>query len=950
MTAGQQPTIRGTREAERTPFRISRAPTLWAATLFLSMAFGMTTAAVWIHDDRLRQLEASTALIAGQTARHLESWFDARLAVVDILTSARPVNYADDPLEFSRDAALLLERLPGLLALNWVDSEGVIRAVAPDAGNEAARYSNLFEHPEPDVARALTEAARSGAVTRTRTITLLQGGSGFAVYWPVVQTDGVVAGYLNGVVRAEELIASSGIADQLGPSYRLELRDLDGAVTWTNAPTSARPWRLVAEHGLPILGLDWQLSVAPAARTLSSAGALPQLGVIVAVGYLLAALLAALFWRRMLGERALQRRAQESRDLLDQLPHAVYLKDTEGRLTFANRALVQAWGRPPSALIGNTGASLPATEEDQVLAADADREVLMTGAGIPVREEMFTDESGKTRVFEVARVPYRNPRPGGPAMLGVAVDVTARHEGEAFRERVAIALDQAGEAITVLDHRGRIVFANPAFVRMMGFEGRDVTGLHISEFIAQGSEDKQLLAEIGDALGRGEVWKSRYVSSWEDGIDRVRDATVAPVRAEGRTAGYIGVLRDVTREVDLEEQLRQSQKLEAVGRLAGGVAHDFNNLLTVILGYTEVLRHDVELRDTAADVVLEIERAAERAASLTRQLLTFSRRRSTRAVSAELSEVVRGLIPMLERLIGEDVTIELELDERAGRVGADTEELEQIIVNLCVNARDALTEGGRIVVSTAIREAVGAPGLRPRLDGGAYAVLSVTDNGCGMALDVQEHVFEPFFTTKSVGLGTGLGLSMVYGIAEQRGGAVQVESLAGRGTTLSVWLPVLADSTEAEPLPEPQAAAATAPGSGFTVLLAEDESGIRKLMTKSLERAGYRVVAAADGIEALEQAAALDTIDLLLTDVVMPRMGGPELRQRLQALRPGLQTLFVSGYAPDSPRSARLATDDVLLQKPFRPQALLEAVAARLETPAPAALQQRSNSAPTRGG
>lgn len=899
-----------------------------ALSIFAALIVTTTLLAVGIYDDRYRQLEATTEVVARQAGSHLSAWFDARFALAAALADRTARDGVLDPEVFQAEAATLLNRTPGLLAVNWVDVDGTIRLVYPAVGNERALGRNLFEHPEPDVIRALQEAL-TGVVARTRNIELFQGGSGFGIYWPVVAADSSLLGFVNGVVRAAELMQTSDLAGNLGEGYWLELRDVDGAVAWSNAPEAA-VWSLAREQQVDIPGLDWTLRLAPTPAYRSAVLALPQLGVWLGISYLLAAWIGLAFWRRGLRQESLRDSERVLRGLLDLLPHPVYVKDVDQHFTFVNRALVETSGKPAAALVGRGSDALPGPVEEHLRLDEGDRNALL-GRAMDVDEVPFTDARGRTRLLELARVAFHDPVTDAAAVLGIGVDVTGRHEAEALRARIATALDQAGEAIAVLDIHGRVEFANAAFTEMMAFSGDEVRGVGMDAFAVSGSNDQELLAEIRATLRRGEVWKRRYTSEWADG-PRVRDASVAPFRgADGRLAGFIGVLRDVTREHQLEDELRQSQKLEAVGRLSGGIAHDFNNLLTVILGYAEVVAARPEAQ-AVSDAAKEIHRAAERAAELTRQLLTFSRRGTARAAGADLNAVVIELMPMLERLIGEHIAIDQHLDSNVGTVVADKGELEQIIVNLCVNARDAMPEGGRILVTTSLGRADRAPpGLRPKLSAGSYAVLAVTDTGTGMTADIQARIFEPFFTTKQIGSGTGLGLSMIYGIAEQRGGAVHVESVAGRGSTLSVWLPLGRAAATPIEVGTPAKSPIRPVRAGTTILVAEDEPGIRKFMVSSLEKAGYRVVSAADGSEALQAAQAMPAIDLLVTDIVMPRMGGLELRDRLLAERGTINVLFVSGYAPDEARLGRLGAEDVLIEKPFSAHALLDEVAKRLD-------------------
>jgi two-component system, cell cycle sensor histidine kinase and response regulator CckA len=894
-----------------------------AAAVFVLIAGAMSAITAWIYADRVSHLERSTDIVAGQARAFLSAWIDARLTAVADLADRAAAAPNGDPAAFGRDARQLLERWPGLRAIGWVDLSGVIRVTVPEDGNLSASNSNLFDHSDPDVGRALAEAV-AGRVSRMKAVSLPQGGSGFAVYWPVRTPDGRVAGVVNSVFGAQALMAASRLAEEIGDEHWLELRDPGGSPAWSNAPEPASEWRLASTDAVSVLDFEWFVSIAPTPARIRTTVAGPQLVTLLGTSWLLAGLLALAAWRRVQIDERARRRARTIREVFEQLPHPIFLTDARGRLEFVNRAMVEISGRSRDQLLGAGAEALPMAS-DQAEAFDRAGAAVIAAHEPRHDDVVLTGSDGRRRMLEIVRAPFRAPLDDAPAVLGVGVEVTERHEQEALRRHIANALDQAGEAIAVLDMAGRIEFANAAFTHMMGMDGRDVRGLGAEAFAVIGSDDDRLISEVRETLRRGEPWKRRYTSRWHDG-ERVRDATVTPFRDEaGRLAGYVAVLRDLTREAQLEAELRQAQKLEAVGRLSGGIAHDFNNLLTVILGFAEMLRDEVEPGGAAAKAAAEIEAAAGRAAELTRQLLTFSRRGAATA-SADLNAVVRGMMAMLERLIGEDIAVAVHLTDGAMPVAADRGEIEQILVNLCLNARDAMPGGGHLTITTE-RAAVeqGPVGLGARGGAGRFVVLRVADDGIGMPPEIKQRIFEPFFTTKEVGAGTGLGLSTAYGIVEQRGGALQVESAPGAGTRMSVWLPAadLPDGEGVEAAQPPAAAGQPA----ATILVVEDEAAIRSLMTRTLILAGYRVISAEDGVAALARVESEPDIDLLVSDLVMPRMGGLELRDRLSRSRPGLRVLFVSGYAPDAGTSSRLGAHDRLLHKPFRPPALLDAVA-----------------------
>jgi len=413
----------------------------------------------------------------------------------------------------------------------------------------------------------------------------------------------------------------------------------------------------------------------------------------------------------------------------------------------------------------------------------------------------------------------------------------------------------------------------------------------------------QLMAQADTEFGRANIPKS-------------------PITPAGMLARVGRMIADHKR---LDEQFRQAQKMEAVGQLAGGVAHDFNNLLTVIVGYANLVQSSLSPENGLRGKVAEIQRAAEQAALLTRQLLAFSRKQPRQERLLDLNRVVDGMQDILRRLLAEDIDLKFRLDPAACPVNADGNHLTQVLMNLVVNARDAMPIGGKLTIATrlALRESEysDGDGVRPA---GRYAVLSVADTGAGMDAGTRSRIFEPFFSTKGAGKGTGLGLSTVYGIVVQHGGWIEVESEPGRGTTFRIYLPAASGA----PVREVESAPAVGNGRAATILLVEDQAAVRLFAEEVLAEAGHKVLTAGNGLAALELAAIhKNDIDLLITDVVMPEMNGPELAARLTSVRPDLNVLYVSGYTGSALMDRGLIPDDfVLLKKPFLPESLVNKV------------------------
>ena len=494
----------------------------------------------------------------------------------------------------------------------------------------------------------------------------------------------------------------------------------------------------------------------------------------------------------------------------------------------------------------------------------------------------------------------------------------------ASEERYRLLFESNPQAMWVFDEKTLAFLAvNRAAWRHYGYSREEFLGMTIRDI--RPAEDVAPLLSLLETESREHqrsgIWRHRK----KDGSLIDVEILSHPMVFDGRDAQLVLSI-DVTERRQLEEQLRQSQKMEAVGQLAGGIAHDFNNLLTVIIGNSEIQQTMIEKGSPLVEPLDEVRRAADRAAVLTRQLLAFSRRQVLEPKVLDVNELITNLEKMLRRLISEDVKLIAALSPAAGRVRADAGQLEQIIVNLAVNARDAMPTGGTLTIETAnveldeeyVREHLA---VRP----GAYVMIAVTDTGVGMSPETQSRIFEPFFTTKEPGKGTGLGLATVYGIAKQSGGSVWVYSELGRGTTFKIYFPRVEEVAEKRSVLAPGERSVRG---SETVLLVEDEPSVRKLSQMVLEKHGYTVVEAANAEEALGLAQTREgPIHLILTDVVMPKMGGADLATRVLALRPEIRVLYMSGYTDDAIVRQGLITEGRhFLQKPFTPAVLAKRV------------------------
>jgi PAS domain S-box-containing protein len=497
--------------------------------------------------------------------------------------------------------------------------------------------------------------------------------------------------------------------------------------------------------------------------------------------------------------------------------------------------------------------------------------------------------------------------------------------------RLAAIVDSTDDAIISKSIDGVIETWNAGAERLYGYTAEEVIGRPMSALLPKSllEEDQLILSKIR----RGErVQNFETTRIHKEGRPLQVSLTISPLRnASGEVVGISHVARNISETKQLRDKLQVTQKMEALGRLAGGVAHDFNNLLTVITGYSALLHACLKDDDAGSEMLAEIAGAAERAADLTRQLLVFSRRRPARLEPLDLNEAIVKTLGMLRRLIGEDIDIKTQLDPYLGRIRADAGQISQVLTNLAANARDAMPRGGTITIQTGnwvierdeYHEELG-------FEPGRYVRLLFTDTGQGMDARTRARLFEPFFTTKEVGKGTGLGLATVYGIVKQSGGQISVYSDPGRGTTFAIYLP-FTESGESELLHETHAQPS---GGRETILLVEDEPSVRKLAHSVLKANGYDALVAGNAEEALSKAHAHEgSIDLILTDIVMPGMDGQALAAQLSSERPGIHMVFMSGYSDHAILERVLSMPgSAFLQKPFTPSELLEKIRGALDS------------------
>jgi two-component system, cell cycle sensor histidine kinase and response regulator CckA len=594
---------------------------------------------------------------------------------------------------------------------------------------------------------------------------------------------------------------------------------------------------------------------------------------------------------------------------------------TQTKMKYVSPAYETVWGRTRQSLFDNPQSFLDAVDpkdKERVVNAVATRQQ----TGHYEEEYRIRRPDGSVRWIWDRGYPVSDEWGLSHNFVGISEDITGRKECAADQARLAAIVECSNDAIVSKTVDGIIVNWNHGAERLYGYSAEEMIGRPISVLFA--AEHYQEYLQIMDKVRKGErIPAYNTVRRRKDGTAITVSTDICPIEVrDGEIVGASKIAHDITRMKELEEQFRQAQKMEAIGRLAGGVAHDFNNLLTVICGYNDIVLNDLPLDDQMRDSLTMIKKAGERATALTRQLLAFSRKQVLEPKVLDLNAVVADSEEMLRRLVGEDVDLVAVLDPSLGRVKADPGQIEQVLMNLVVNARDAMPQGGKLTIETA-NVVLDQTYCHSHADvkPGRYVMLAVSDTGCGMNEQTRARIFEPFFTTKDLGKGTGLGLAMVHGFIKQSEGHVYVYSELGIGSIFKIYLREI-EAVGFEKILPPAVERET--HGSETILLAEDDSSVRALTRRILQTCGYTVLEAAHGGEAIRQAEQhAGTIHLLVSDVVMPEIGGRRLAERIMALKPGIKVLYLSGYTPDGVvRYGVVDSEAAFLQKPFTPSRL----------------------------
>jgi len=621
---------------------------------------------------------------------------------------------------------------------------------------------------------------------------------------------------------------------------------------------------------------------------------------------------------RRRAEAALRESEERFRQLVEHAPSGVLVHAAE-RFVYLNPAAARIYGASSEEELLGRPVMERVHPDDRGSVAERFHSLYRERRAAPAMHQRCLRIDGTVIDIEVSSVPIRF-RDQDAALVFIS-DISQRLRQESERTRLAAAVEQAAEIAVITDLDGTIQYVNPAFERVTGYSREEAIGQN-PRILKSGLQDPEVYRQLWGALAAGQVYTGTFVNRKKNGEHYVAEVVISPVRdASGRVAQYVGLQRDVSRERDLEEQLRQVQKMEALGELTGGIAHDFNNLLGVMLANTALLKADLPAdRPEPRSYVADIERAILAGAETVRKLLAFSRKERLALRALDLGRELRDIERVLRLTLPETIGIRLDAPATGPAILADAGALQQILLNLGTNARDAMPQGGVLTVSA--RQVEFRPDDDPVVDGfdqpGAYACISVTDSGCGMDPETQQRIFEPFFTTKPTGEGTGLGLPMVFGLMKQHGGFVHVYSEPGQGTTVRLYFPLTDASVGAAP-----EAAPTAEHGTETILVVEDQETLRRATARALRKLGYQVLVAADGSEALDVLGEHGTeIGLVISDVVMPNVGGLELYRRIRESGNPVPFFLTSGYAAGTGDAAGVPLDVSVLEKPWTLESL----------------------------
>ena len=582
--------------------------------------------------------------------------------------------------------------------------------------------------------------------------------------------------------------------------------------------------------------------------------------------------------------------------LIDSIPDPIYVKDNRGLYIECNKAYAEFVGSDSSAIYG--------CSTNEVLSSDLaqrshmeDLRVLANGAMIET--EGWVGNAAGDRVYHnTIKIPYLESAAGSSGMIGICRDLTKRMEMEQEMRRLAVAVEQSTESIMITDVDGGIQYVNAAFEKTTGYSAEEALGRH-PDILQSGKHNSEFYGRLWQTISSGKTWEGRFTNRNKEGNLFDVEAVIYPIRgADDKVLNYVSISRDITQEASIEKHLRQQQKMNAVGELAGGGSHDFNNILTAILGYVALCMNSVEEDSKTYKYLSEIVKAGDRATKLVRQILTFSRQEEQQFHALNIQPIIEDSLSLVQTTMPKTIKLVQDIDPQCGSILGDTTQLQQIMVNLCTNASHAMgkEEPGTLTVILREIDLAGEEIEGPviDLDPGSYACITVSDTGCGMPPEVLERIFEPYFTTKKQGEGTGFGLSIVHGIVRKHRGTITVESEVGQGTTFKAYFPLISEAAPQEPKAGKNAPVSAVRG---RILFVDDDQTVLSMGREILESYGYNVVTATNGRRALKTFKQNPSgFDALVTDYNMPEMNGHELIREVVAIRNELPSILCSGY------------------------------------------------------
>jgi PAS domain S-box-containing protein len=582
--------------------------------------------------------------------------------------------------------------------------------------------------------------------------------------------------------------------------------------------------------------------------------------------------------------------------LIDSIPDPIYMKDSRGFYLGCNTAYARFIGSEADDIFSRTASDvLPAEQAQQTHMEDL--RVLANGESLET-EGWVSDAEGKQVYHNTVKIPYLESAAGSTGMIGISRDLTKRIEMEQEVKRLAVAVEQSTESIMITNVDGVILYVNSAFESTSGYSSEEVLGQH-PDLLKSGKHDEAYFSKLWDTISSGDTWEGELTNRKKDGNLYVEEAVIYPIRNDSdEVINYVAISRDITQEMKIEKHLRQQQKMNAIGELAGGVSHDFNNILTAILGYVALCMNSVDEESKTYGYLKEIVKAGDRATKLVRQILTFSRQEEQEFHSLELQHIIEDSLSMVQTTMKKNIAVEKEIDPDCGPILGDTTQLQQVMVNLCTNAAHALGKEGSGTLSVSLKQVEilsGKPDEQAlELAPGFYACIKVSDTGCGMPPEVLERIFEPYFTTKKKGEGTGFGLSIVHGIVRKHRGVINAASEEGEGTVFTLYFPLLLSESEQDQ----QAVSRPSTPEGYgRILFVDDDETVLSMGREILESFGYTVVTGTNGRRALDTFEQNPSdFDVLVTDYSMPEMNGHELIRHVLEIRQDLPAILCSGY------------------------------------------------------